>query len=157
MKLSRKLPLLALTGILTGLLSASASPRAAPAATVSAFACPACTSATRCELVHGSGSTGCSVKAATGCVEELGICVCGNCEGYAADVPGNRIERDTPFGRLTLRTVGENRYAAWSCTGELIYLAERGPDGKVSELPVAAYRTTYDYRHVAGAEPRSGA
>jgi hypothetical protein len=150
MRVIRKLPLVAFAAALTGLLSASASTSAHAGATDAAFACPACTSATRCELVNGSGSTGCSVKAATGCVEELGFCVCGNCGGYAADVPARRIEHDTPFGRLTLHPVGNERFAAWSCAGELIFLAEKDARGTVTELPVEAFRERYGYRRVAG-------
>lgn len=107
--------------------------------------------------MNGSGSTGCTVRAVTGCEEELGICVCGNCQGYAADVPDDRLERETPFGRLTLHPVGEHRYAAWACTGELIFLAERStPTGPVTELPVAPYRERYSYLKVSSATPRSG-
>src|SRR3954452_14123549 len=157
LRLARKPILLAFTSVLE-LLSASTSPQPAPAATVGAFAtCPACTSATRCQLVNGRGSTACTVKAVTGCEEELGICVCGNCSGYAADVPADRLEHETPFGRLTLHPVGKHRYAAWACTGDLIFLAERTTTtGPVTELPVAPYRERYSYQKVSAATTGNG-
>lgn len=144
----RKLLILASVGALSVLLSASTPPP--PSHAESAYRCPACTSATRCELVVGHGSTGCSVTVLTGCTEELGICVCGNCGGYTADTPANRLERDTPFGRLVLRPVGDDRYVAWSCDGTLIVLAERDAQGRVRDLDVEPFVERYRYDRVAG-------
>jgi hypothetical protein len=128
------------------LVSASSAVGAAPTSTLGNFGtCATCTSKTHCASINGDGSSGCTFTT-LGCHDDLGICVCGNCSGLAPDTPENRIERNTPLGRLALHTIGGNRFAAWSCSGELIALVERRPDGSVVDLPVEPYRPQYRYQ-----------
>lgn len=127
------------------LLSASAAAGAAPSFRMGDFGtCVTCGDATHCVIVNGGGSTGCTFTK-LGCKENFDICVCGNCGALAPATPENELERNTPLGRLALHAIGGNRFAAWSCLGELIALAERRTDGSVIDLPVEPYREQYRY------------
>jgi hypothetical protein len=127
------------------LLSASTAVGAAPKFHVGGFGtCVVCNGSNHCALINGGGSTGCTFTK-LGCEEDFGICVCGNCGSLAPQTPENLLERNTPVGRLTLHSIGRNRFAAWSCAGELIALAERRADGAVVDLPIQPFKTQYRY------------
>jgi hypothetical protein len=124
----------------------AASPAPLSAATLD---CPNCIASNVCADIESSGTSACKVTRETGCQEELGLCICGNCETLVAAVrqePG--VLYDTPFGKTQLVHVGENRFALWDCKGRLAFLVEKAPDGTISEVPVRRFRNTYSLRRV---------
>jgi hypothetical protein len=107
--------------------------------------CAACTSSATCEATT-SGANSCTVRDGT-CSEEFSLCV----TAVTASRAIIRVaEAETEFGTLALTPVGESLFAAWRCTGELLYIAERRPNGQWAPLAVADYRTRYSYQAVHG-------
>jgi hypothetical protein len=119
--------------------------------------CAKCTTETTCELVEESWAAACRIVAPSPCDEE-GVCVyvdpCDEgeegCSGSAGLLrigvdPQDLIQVEDHEGTRWVVPVGDDRYAAWDCRGKLIRLFERAQDGRIVELPAAAYSAAYNY------------
>jgi hypothetical protein len=139
----------ALAGLCLALALTAISAAAPAPLSATTLDCPNCISRNVCADIESSGSTGCSVTSEKGCQEDLGLCICGDCESRVAARGGEHsILYATPYGKTALAYVGENRFATWNCKGQLAFLVERAPDGKITELPVMRFRNTYSLRRV---------
>lgn len=111
--------------------------------------CPNCIASNVCADIESNGTSACKVTRENGCEEELGLCICGDCESLVAAVrQEHSLAYDTPFGKTQLAFVGDNRFAVWDCKGRLAFLVEKAPDGTISEVPVRKFRNTYSLRRV---------
>lgn len=97
----------------------------------------------------GVGANACTVTA-SGCQESLSFCIIAE----RTAMHDLRLETDE-FLRLdsegvvlAMAPVGDGRFAAWSCSGELIRLVERRRDGSLRTLDTAQHRATLHYARV---------
>ncbi len=112
--------------------------------------CAACTDPSTCARVGRSGSTGCSIKAGQACTEELGFCIIVSSMAMRdLGIDRSRVLRvQMEGGGVDLMPVGGGRYAAWSCSGELLHVAQRTRDGRMVRLAVEPLRDRYRYRRL---------
>jgi hypothetical protein len=88
-------------------------------ASCTAFACEGEQS---CSAIDGSGSTGCTLDS-SGCREHLGVCI--RAVGQLIEDFGILKDDLVRIDDLYLAHVGNGRYAAWNCEGEVIRLVAR--------------------------------
>ncbi|MBX6331946.1 MAG: hypothetical protein IRY91_08865 [Gemmatimonadaceae bacterium] len=134
------------------LVSAVLLGRPAPAAAQDG--CPCCASQWLCGNVCFYGGATCTVSATNGC-ELDGICVVGVNEMQKdmklASADFRQLQ--TEEGSIMAAPVGDGRYAAWNCIGELVVLAKARPDGTLQMLDINADvdRSRYTYAKVVAA------
>lgn len=139
----------ALAGLCLALALTTISAAAPAPLSAATLDCPNCIAKNVCADIESSGTSACKVTRETGCQEDLGLCICGDCETRVAARGGEHsMLYATPFGKTALAYVGENRFAMWNCKGQLAFLVEKAPDGKITELPVMRFRNTYSLRRV---------
>lgn len=124
-----------------------------------ATSCATCINAMTCAGTSqpGAWAAACSIEANGQCRETLSLCFIDEPRA-AADLrlrPSEFLTVRTPRGVLPLAPVGESRFAAWSCDGQLLYLARRAPDGSLIPLSPERYRERYAYRRLTAAARRA--
>jgi hypothetical protein len=111
--------------------------------------CADCVSDTVCAAVSHSGANSCTVSNGK-CRMDLSICIIAM-EKATEELrltPEQMLRVRTRLGQLALAPVGESRFAGWDCSGRLVHLVERRPDGRVVALAVQPYLQRYAYSRV---------
>lgn len=119
--------------------------------------CAVCTTRTSCELASGNGANSCSVSVGQGCTYDLSICVVAM-DQLIKDLrltPEELLILEGGRTELALAPVGASRYAAWSCTGELIRVVEKRSDGTLVDVPVQRFGRRFAYARVVAEAGRA--
>lgn len=109
--------------------------------------CVDCINEITCAEVSSTGALGCTVKPGQGCRLDLSFCIIAM-NRATTDLrlrPEEMLKVQEGETQLALAPVGEGRYAAWNCSGQLIRLVEKRADGGVRALSVAQFRDRYAY------------
>ncbi len=112
--------------------------------------CPWCVSPTTCSRVEENAADECRIVGSGYCENGTGICVWGGDElAMRLGIEKSALRKaQTEYGALVLIPVASGRFAAWTCTGRLLYLEEqRG--SSFSRLPTAAYSEAYQFDRIA--------
>jgi hypothetical protein len=111
----------------------------------------ACFGDESCSTIPGSGSIGCTIDS-SGCWEHLGVCirtVAQLTEDFG--VKAELVEVD----EVHLLHIGDQRYAAWNCDGDLIKVMARLPGGGLVDIDPTPFIEAYHLEVLRGARSLS--
>jgi hypothetical protein len=114
--------------------------------------CVWCTGPTTCEPSETSGdATSCEYK--NSACNNVGICVVAvaQLQRDLKTQPAKLRRIETDQGVLTLANVEGSHFAAWTCDGHLLYIADIQADGRMRKMPVGEYRERLQYDRVVAA------